>query len=65
MNADCQTPIAALAEIIDGSKTQGQFLLAEQNGSAIYAYSQIFDIAHGYEVGIQAAQIVVNASLNK
>jgi hydroxymethylbilane synthase len=61
MNADCQTPIAALAKQ-SGQQVEGQFLLASIDGKHMYTHREIFDIENGYDVGVKAANIIVQNS---
>jgi hydroxymethylbilane synthase len=59
MNADCSTPLAALAKKIN-DKVHCEFMLASQDGSNLHTYSEVFDIENGYETGAKAAKIILN-----
>jgi hydroxymethylbilane synthase len=61
MNADCKTPIAALAKRL-GNQVYGQFLLASTDGKLIHTYKEVFDIKDGYDIGVKAAKIILQDS---
>ncbi len=55
LQADCRTPLAALAKLVD-NKVHVSFMLATLDGANIYTHQAICDIADGREVGIEAAK---------
>lgn len=63
MNADCQTPIAALAKQL-GNQVLGQFLLASIDGKNIYTHREIFNIEKGYAAGSRAARLILQDSMD-
>jgi hydroxymethylbilane synthase len=64
LNADCRTPVAALAKI-DGDKVNGKFMLAAIDGTELYTHSEVFNIENGYNIGTKAAQLLLGTSTKK